>query len=80
MRKPIITTNVTGCRDIIENGINGLLVPKKDIEALALAIKFMISNPKLAKIFGERSRIRTIKEFDIKKINKQTIKEYEICK
>ena len=79
MKKPIITTNVPGCRDIIEHGINGLLVPKKDIEALALAIRFMISNPKLAKIFGERSRIRTIKEFDIKKINKETIKEYEIC-
>lgn len=79
MEKPIITTNVPGCRDIIENGVNGLLVPKNNIEALALAIKFMISNPKLAKKFGERSRLKAIRDFEIKKINKKMIKEYEIC-
>lgn len=79
MERPIISTNVPGCRDIIEHGVNGILVPKKDIEALALAIKFMIENPLLARTFGKRSRERVINEFEIKKINEQTLKVYENC-
>ena len=77
MERPIITTNVPGCRDIVENGENGLLVPKKNIEALALAIKFMILNPSLAREFGKRSRLKVIREFETIKINKETIEEYE---
>ena len=33
MERPIIATNVPGCKDVVEHGVNGLLVPKKNIEA-----------------------------------------------
>ena len=79
MEKPIITTDVPGCRDIIEHGVNGILVPKRDSEALALAIEFMIENPPLARTFGKRCREKVRKEFEIKKINEQTLKVYENC-
>ncbi len=79
MERPIITTDVPGCRDIIEQGINGILVPKKDIQALALAIEFMIKNPLLARTFGKRCRKRVVNEFQIKKINEETLKVYENC-
>ena len=46
MECPIITTNVPGCRDIVEHGISGLLVPPKDPIALELAIDFLIKNRK----------------------------------
>ena len=40
MSKPIITTDTPGCKDIVEHGINGLLVPIKDPKAIELAILF----------------------------------------
>ena len=41
MECTIITSNVSGCRDIIDHGINGLLVPVKDKNSLSLAIEFI---------------------------------------
>ena len=79
MEKPIITTNVPGCRDVIEHGFNGLLVPPKDIEALYLAIKFMINNSNLAKKFGKRCRDRVKNNFATKKINNETLRVYQDC-
>lgn len=78
MEKPIITSNVPGCRDVVENNVNGLLVPKKNFESIVIALKYLISNPKIAKEFGKKSRIKAIKEFEINKINKETINEYEV--
>ncbi len=79
MEKPIITTNVPGCRDVIEHGFNGLLVPPKDIEALYLAIKFMINNSNLARKFGKRCRDRVKNNFATKKINNETLRVYQDC-
>ena len=79
MEKPIITSNVPGCRDVVENNINGLLVPKKNFESIVIALKYLISNPKIAYEFGKKSRIKAIKEFEVSKINRETINEYEVC-
>jgi len=79
MEKPIITSNVPGCRDVVENNINGLLVPKKNFESIVIALKYLISNPKIANEFGKKSRIKAIKEFEVSKINRETINEYEVC-
>ncbi|MEM7610294.1 MAG: glycosyltransferase family 4 protein [Pseudomonadota bacterium] len=53
MRRPIVTTDAPGCRDIVRHGRNGYLVPKKDAESLASAIKNLIEQPQLAISFGE---------------------------
>ena len=43
---PSITTDIPGCRDVVVNGFNGLLVPPKDFQALALAmVKFIELDP-----------------------------------
>jgi len=76
MEKPIITTNVPGCRDIIDHGINGILVPLKDPKAIELAILFLIRNRLTAKVFGKNIREKVKKRFDVKKINSQTLKIY----
>ena len=80
MSKPIITTNVPGCKDIIDHGINGILVPSKDPKSLELAIKFLIYNNKLALKFGRNLRKKVVKSFDQRKINKKTMNVYSLFK
>jgi len=53
--KPVITTWVNGCKEIIDHGVNGLLVPPKNATLLAIAIKDLLTNKKKALLFGERN-------------------------
>lgn len=66
--RAVITTDVPGCRDAIQEGETGLLVPAKDSSALADAIQFLISNPAICKQMGISGRKLAEKEFDIKNI------------
>lgn len=49
---PCVATDVSGSQDLIQNGINGLLVPSEEPEALAKAVLFMLDNPDKAKEIG----------------------------
>jgi len=65
MAKPIITTDVTGCREVVDNGVNGYLVPVKDSRALAVAMEKIIKLPKRERdLMGQRGRVKIIEEFD----------------
>lgn len=54
--KPIITTDVPGCRDVVENNINGIIVPAKDSAALANAIIILCLDREKMKKMSESSR------------------------
>ena len=56
MGKPIVTTDVPGCREVVSDGVNGLLVPARDADALALALERLLNDPQLRADFGEQSR------------------------
>ena len=77
MELPIITTDVAGCNDVIDHGINGMLVPVRDSHALSLAIEFLILNPDIAEKFGRLAREKVKNNFEINLINNDTIKLYE---
>ena len=64
MAKPIITTDVPGCRETVEEGINGFLVPAKDSKTLENAILAMIqiSDNRRAEM-GRYSREKAVEEF-----------------
>ena len=76
MECPVITTNVPGCRDIIEHGINGLLVTPKDPIAIELALDFLFKNRAFANKLGKNLRKKIIREFDQEVIIKQTMEIY----
>ena len=57
--RPIITTNVPGCREVVRHEENGLLVPAKDSGALAQAIFRLIDDPKWGRRLGLAGRKRT---------------------
>lgn len=75
--KPIVTTNVAGCREVITNGKEGFIIPPQNSEALAEAIAILIKKPKLRSLMGEKARIRAKEKFCQNIVNEATIKIYE---
>lgn len=68
--RPIITTNVPGCREIVVDQVNGYLIPAQDSETLAEAMRKMIVNHKSLSRMGEESRKLAESRFDVDKVNK----------
>lgn len=66
--RPIITTDVPGCRDVIKPGISGILVPIKDEVALAGAIQELVENPIKRRSMGAAGRKLAENEFGIQDI------------
>lgn len=77
MECPLITTNVPGCRDIVEHGISGLLVPPKDPKSLELALDFLFKNNDFGKYLGKNLRKKVVKYFDQELIVKETMEIYQ---
>ena len=74
--KPIIASNIGGCREVVINGYNGLLVKKKNSKDLTVKIKELASNKKLISKMSINSRKKAVLEFDIKKVIKKHIEIY----
>ncbi len=64
--KAVISTNVGGNPEIIEDGVNGILVEPKNERQLAEAIVRLLKNDELRQEMGRRGRLRAEKMFDIK--------------
>jgi glycosyltransferase involved in cell wall biosynthesis len=60
---PIVTTDVPGCRDAVEDGVTGYIVPVCDWIALADAIERLVENPELRRSMGAAARERVIRNF-----------------
>jgi glycosyltransferase involved in cell wall biosynthesis len=60
---PIVTTDVVGCREVVDDGINGFLVPCRNPDAVANAIHKLISNPLLCQSMGESAYNKVVEEF-----------------
>ncbi len=67
MARPLIATDVTGCRDIVDNGVNGLLCKVKSGKDLAEKMKQMMAlSSGEREMMGQKGREKMIKEFDKK--------------
>jgi N,N'-diacetylbacillosaminyl-diphospho-undecaprenol alpha-1,3-N-acetylgalactosaminyltransferase len=77
MALPIVTTETPGCKDVVENEVNGFLVPVRDAAALGQAILRLIEQPELRKRFGLASRQRAVEQFDLKVIADLTRSVYQ---
>jgi len=62
--KPVIAADTESCRNPVEPGINGFLVPPGDTQSLADAICRLVASPDLRKKMGQRSREKILEEFD----------------
>ncbi|HZP68488.1 MAG TPA: glycosyltransferase family 4 protein [Pseudolabrys sp.] len=66
--RPLIATDVPGCREIARNGANALLVPVDDADALADAIQMLLNDASLRRRFGSASRTIVMSEFSSERV------------
>jgi glycosyltransferase involved in cell wall biosynthesis len=76
MGKPVIATNVVGCREVVEHGRTGLLVPVRDSKALADAIIELVRDPERRARMGAEGRKKVRQEFDERLVIELAIKAY----
>lgn len=77
--RPLIATDVPGCREIVKNGENGILVKLKDVESLYQAIKTLVSNKEMRLKMGKNGRNLVESQFSTNIINGQTLELYNIA-
>lgn len=73
---PIIATDVPGCREVVVNGVNGVLVPAKDSASLAEAITELTDNWFLMRKYGRAGRARVQELFDERVVIDATLDVY----
>jgi len=73
---PLVTTDVPGCRQVVTDGVDGLLVPARDGDALARAIARLQDDPELAARLGQAARAKALAEFDEKIVIERTMAVY----
>jgi len=69
MERPIITTDAVGCRQTVEEGVNGFLVPVRDAYLLAQAMLKLVEAPHLIPEMGRQSRRLAEDRFDVRRVN-----------
>lgn len=71
MGRPVITTDVPGCRETVIDGVNGYIVPPRDVNALTIAMVRFVQNPDLLEVMGAQSRRIAEERFDVHLINQK---------
>ncbi len=76
MGLPVVATDIRGCRDVVEHGVNGFLVPVQDPEALARAIKQLGEDVEMRRRMGNAGRTRAVELFDESKVVDRVLAAY----
>ena len=74
---PVIATDVRGCRQAVDDGVTGLLVPVRDAGALAGAIEKLAGDPDRRRAMGRAVRGKAEAEFDDRRVVETTMAVYE---
>jgi glycosyltransferase involved in cell wall biosynthesis len=71
-----VASDVPGCREVVRNGYNGLLVPPRSAEALAHAINLLLKDPALRAQMGVRGKETAVEKFSEDKVIAATLSVY----
>jgi len=77
MAKAIVTSDAPGCRELVRDGINGILVPPRDPLSLTDAIKTLLLDPKKRELMGEAGRKIAKDEFSVERVVESYKKIYQ---
>ena len=74
---PVVATRIRGCRQVVDHGRTGRLVPVRDVDALADAIGALATDAGLRRSLGEAARVKAQREFDQQRVIDTTLAVYE---
>lgn len=77
--RPVVTTDWVGCRETVEDGVNGYLVGPRDAGALADRLERYLREPQLVEQHGRASRALAERKFDIRTINELMLDALELA-
>lgn len=78
MGRAVITSDAPGCRETVENGENGILVPVRNADSLASAMEEFVLFPELVERMGKKSRILAQIKYDVHMVNRVMLQEMEL--
>lgn len=76
MAVPVVTTNIRGCRQVVVDGVNGLVVPVADPPALTAAIRRLGEDAELRRALGHAGRARACRLFDERRVVATVMETY----
>lgn len=77
MEVPVIATDIRGCREAVDDGVTGILIPPKNPEKLASAITHLFTNPDEARQIGNSGREKVKREFEANLVFNRIKVEYQ---
>nr|WP_321223474.1 glycosyltransferase family 4 protein [uncultured Psychroserpens sp.] len=77
MELPCIVSNINGCNEVIENDVNGLIIPVKNEIELEKAMQYMIDNPEKRQVMSANSRVKIIERYDQYLVWNELLKFYK---
>jgi glycosyltransferase involved in cell wall biosynthesis len=77
--RAIVASDVPGCREVVEQGVNGYLVPPGDAKALAARIAEIAADETLCRMMGQRSRDIVAGDMSAEAVTQQTAAFYREC-
>ncbi len=78
--RPIVTTDSVGCKDVVDDGVNGFLVPARNSEVLAQKLRILIDDKDMRVRMGKSSREKAEREFDITGVVNKHLEIYNMVK
>lgn len=79
MGKAVIVTDVPGCRETVQQGVNGLLVPARDAHGLARAMESLIGQVAKVRAFGSASRKLAEERYDVRRVNSSFLAQLHLA-
>lgn len=76
MGLPIVATDIRGCRQVVDAGVTGVLVPVKDAAALADALLTLVDDPAERQRMASQARIRALQAFDVNTVIEICVRTY----
>lgn len=76
MGKPLVVSDIPGCRDVVRDGVNGILVPVRNVEPLEQAIERLLNDADLRQRLGSQGRQYATDEFDERRVTARVVATY----
>jgi glycosyltransferase involved in cell wall biosynthesis len=73
MGRPVVTTDAPGCRETVEEGVSGFLVPPRDADSLERAMERFIERPELIREMGANGRALAERKYDVRAVNRAIV-------